>query len=153
MKTTLIRNGTVVLPGIISQQDLLIRGEKIAAVGDLSGLAADETVDATDLLVLPGGVDTHVHFNDVFMNTISVHDYYIGTVAAAFGGTTSVIDFSKGVFHFSKKLGRQRQSAVVTLRISKRLSVIDNFRFRLANRWQMRSRCPIKNIGWPVTIV
>jgi len=94
MKTTLIRNGTVVLPGIISQQDLLIRGEKIAAVGDLSGLAADETVDATDLLVLPGGVDTHVHFNDVFMNTISVHDYYTGTVAAAFGGTTSVIDFS-----------------------------------------------------------
>ena len=73
-------------------------------------------------------------------------------------GTIICYDFRfseliKGVFHFSKKLGRQRQSAVVTLRISKRLSVIDNFRFRLANRWQMRSRCPIKNIGWPVTIV
>ena len=94
MKTTLIRNGFVVLQSITSQQDLLIQGEKIAAVGELSGLAADETVDATDLLVLPGGVDTHVHFNDVFMNTISVHDYYTGTVAAAFGGTTSVIDFS-----------------------------------------------------------
>jgi dihydropyrimidinase len=94
MKTTLIRNGTVVLQSTAAVQDLLIRGEKISAVGDLSGLAADETVDATDLLVLPGGVDTHVHFNDVFMNTISVHDYYSGTVAAAFGGTTSVIDFS-----------------------------------------------------------
>jgi dihydropyrimidinase len=51
-------------------------------------------VEAGDLLVLPGGVDSHVHFNDVFMNTISVHDYYTGTLAAAHGGTTSVIDFS-----------------------------------------------------------
>jgi dihydropyrimidinase len=78
----------------VSQQDLLIKGEKIAALGELSGLHPDETVDAVELLVLPGGVDTHVHFNDVFMNTISVHDYYTGTLSAAFGGTTSVIDFS-----------------------------------------------------------
>jgi len=94
MKTTLIRNGTVVLGHTAATQDLLIRGEKVAAVGDLSGLTVDETVDAAGLLVLPGGVDTHVHFNDVFMNTISVHDYYTGTAAAAFGGTTSIIDFS-----------------------------------------------------------
>jgi dihydropyrimidinase len=94
VKTTLIRNGKVVLGKTVSRQDLLIRGEKIAAVGELSDLRADETVDAADLLVLPGGVDTHVHFNDVFMNTISVHDYYTGTLAAAHGGTTTVIDFS-----------------------------------------------------------
>ena len=94
MKTTLIKNGTVVLDESVAQRDLLIRGEKIAAVGDLSDAKAGEIVDATDLLVLPGGVDTHVHFNDVFMNTISVHDYYTGTLAAAFGGTTSIIDFS-----------------------------------------------------------
>jgi dihydropyrimidinase len=55
---------------------------------------ADETVDGRDLLLLPGGVDTHVHFNDVFMNTISVHDYYTGTLAALYGGTTSIVDFS-----------------------------------------------------------
>ena len=94
MKTTLIRNGTVVLGEMVAQQDLLIRGEKIAAVGSLADLPADEVVDATGLLVLPGGVDTHVHFNDVFMNTVSVHDYYTGTLAAAHGGTTSIIDFS-----------------------------------------------------------
>jgi dihydropyrimidinase len=94
MKTTLIRGGTVVLGQSVSQQDLLIIGEKIAAIGALSELHADNTVEAVDLLVLPGGVDTHVHFNDVFMNTISVHDYYTGTRSAAFGGTTSVIDFS-----------------------------------------------------------
>jgi len=78
----------------VSQQDVLIQGERISAVGHLSGYKADIQVDATDLLVLPGAVDTHVHFNDVFMNTISVHDYYTGTLAAAYGGVTSVIDFS-----------------------------------------------------------
>ena len=94
MKTTLIKNGTIVLEQTVSKQDLLIRGEKVTAVGDLSGMQADHVVDATGQLVLPGGVDTHVHFNDVFMNTISVHDYYTGTLAAVYGGTTSIIDFS-----------------------------------------------------------
>ena len=94
MPTTLIKNGTIVLAQSAAQRDLLIDGERIAAVGDLTGVTADQTIDAGGLLVLPGGVDTHVHFNDVFMNTISVHDYATGTRAAAFGGTTSVIDFS-----------------------------------------------------------
>ena len=79
---------------MVAPQDVLIKGEKIAAVGELGEAQAEEIIDAAGLLVLPGGVDTHVHFNDVFMNTISVHDYYTGTLAAAYGGTTSVIDFS-----------------------------------------------------------
>ena len=94
MKTTLIRGGTAVVAGSVSRQDLLIKGEKIAALGEFSDVTADRIVDAGDLLVLPGGVDTHVHFNDVFMNTISVHDYFTGTLSAAFGGTTTVLDFS-----------------------------------------------------------
>ncbi len=94
MKTTLIRGGKVVVGQNVSQQDLLINGESIAALGDLSDLRADETIEAGELFVFPGGVDTHVHFNDVFMNTVSVHNYYTGSLAAAFGGTTSVIDFS-----------------------------------------------------------
>lgn len=93
-KTTLIRGGTVVLGQTVSQQDVLIQGERIAAVGDLSDYKADVTLDAGGLLVLPGAVDTHVHFNDVFMNTVSVHDYYTGTLAAAYGGVTTVVDFS-----------------------------------------------------------
>lgn len=93
-KTTLIRGGTVVLGDTVSQRDLLIQGERISAVGELSDLKADTSVEAGGLLILPGMVDTHVHFNDVFMDTISVHDYYTGTLAAAFGGVTSVIDFS-----------------------------------------------------------
>ncbi len=94
MKTTLIRGGKAVVGQNVSQQDLLIKGESIAALGDLSDLHADETIEAGELFVFPGGVDTHVHFNDVFMNTVSVHNYYTGSLAAAFGGTTSVIDFS-----------------------------------------------------------
>ena len=96
-KTTLIRGGTVVLGHTVAQQDVLIRGERIAAVGRLSGSKADVTVDAGGLLVLPGAVDTHVHYNDVFMNTVSVHDYFTGTLAAAHGGVTSIIDFSNQV--------------------------------------------------------
>jgi dihydropyrimidinase len=90
----LIRGGTVVTPESVSREDLLIEGETIAAAGNLAGVPADEAVDAFGLLVLPGAVDTHVHFNDEFMGTVSVHDYASGTRAAAYGGVTTVIDFS-----------------------------------------------------------
>lgn len=90
----MIRGGTAVIGQTVSQQDILIQGEKIVAIGQLASMDADQTIDANGLLVLPGGVDTHVHFNDEFMGTVSVHDYYTGTLAAAFGGTTSVVDFS-----------------------------------------------------------
>ncbi len=92
--TILIKGGKVVLGQDVSQQDILIEGEKISAVGNLTGFSADRKIDAGGLIVLPGGVDTHVHFNGRFMNAIGVHDYYTGTLAAAFGGTTSILDFS-----------------------------------------------------------
>lgn len=113
-RTTLLRGGTVVLGQSVAQRDLLIQGERIAAVGELAGAAADQVVDVGGLLVLPGGVDTHVHFNDVFMNTISVHDYHTGTVAAACGGTTSVIDFSNqaaGATLMSTLAAKQEEAA------------------------------------------
>ena len=94
LKTTLIRGGTVVSSQKATQQDVLIQGEQIASVGDLSDIKADTVVDAEGRLVLPGAVDTHVHFNDYFMNTVSVHDYYRGTLAAAYGGVTSIVDFA-----------------------------------------------------------
>lgn len=94
MRTTLIRGGTVVLGQNVSQQDILIQGESISELGDLSGRKTDAEIDASGLLVLPGAVDTHVHFNDEFMNTVSVHDFHKGTLAAAYGGVTSIIDFA-----------------------------------------------------------
>jgi len=93
-KTLLIRGGTVVVGQGVSRQDVLVRGERIVALGDLADFRADEQIDAGNLLVLPGAVDTHVHYNDVFMGTVSVHDYYTGTRAAACGGVTTVVDFS-----------------------------------------------------------
>jgi dihydropyrimidinase len=87
----------MVVDGSVTPADLFIRGETVEAVGQNLHHEADQIVDASGLLVLPGGVDTHVHFNDVFMGTVSVHDYFTGTRAAAFGGTTSVIDFSNQV--------------------------------------------------------
>ena len=94
LKKTLIRRGTVVSSQEASQQDVLIQGEQIVSMGDLSDIKADTVVDAEGRLVLPGAVDTHVHFNDYFMNTVSVHDYYRGTLAAAYGGVTSIVDFA-----------------------------------------------------------
>ena len=95
--TTLIRGGRGVVRNGLTELDLLIQGERVVGLGDLAHVDADRVFDAHGLLVLPGGVDTHVHFNDVFMGTVSVHDYLTGTRAAAFGGTTSVIDFSNQV--------------------------------------------------------
>ncbi len=94
MRTTLIRGGTVVLGQNVFQQDILIQGESISELGDLSGRKTDAEIDASGLLVLPGAVDSHVHFNDEFMNTVSVHDFHKGTLAAAYGGVTSIIDFA-----------------------------------------------------------
>lgn len=94
LKSTLIRGGIIVSSQTVSQQDILIQGEQITAIGDLSNIEADIVIDAKGLLVVPGAVDTHVHFNDYFMNTVSVHDYYRGTLAAAHGGVTSIIDFA-----------------------------------------------------------
>jgi len=93
MRKILIKNGTVVTNETVSQADILIEDEQIAAIGTID-TPVNTTIDAHGLLVLPGAVDTHVHFNDVFMNTVSVHDYFTGTLAAAHGGVTTIVDFS-----------------------------------------------------------
>jgi len=89
----LIRNGTVVIGERVEQQDVLIRGETIESVGDLPDVLPDEVIEARGLLVLPGAVDPHIHFNESNKGHKGVHDYLTGGRAAAFGGTTTVIDF------------------------------------------------------------
>ena len=96
-RTTLIKSGTVVTAKDIAHKDILIEGEQIKDIGDFSAFKSDVAIDASGLLVFPGAVDTHVHFNDEFMGTMSVHDYYTGTLAAAYGGVTSIIDFSNQI--------------------------------------------------------
>lgn len=92
--TTLIKNGTIVTASEQYLSDLLIDGEKILAQGlDLPISENTEIINAAGKYVLPGGVDVHVHLDLPMFGTVSSDDHYTGTKAAAFGGTTTVIDF------------------------------------------------------------
>jgi dihydropyrimidinase len=98
MARTLITGGTVVNPTGAITADVLVDGEVIAAlyapgVADATGVTADRTIDATGKYVVPGGIDPHVHMNLPFGGTFSSDDFETGTAAAAWGGTTTVIDF------------------------------------------------------------
>src|SRR5690349_15431497 len=94
---TLIVNGTVVNADGSQHADVLVDGETIAAVG--SGLAGmvqgvDRTIDATGKYVIPGGIDVHTHMELPFGGTFAKDTFETGTRAAAFGGTTTIIDFA-----------------------------------------------------------
>ena len=91
---TLIKNGTVVSASGSVLVDVLIEGERIAAVEQGIDGAGHKIVDATGLLVMPGGIDVHTHLDMPFGGTTSADDYRTGTQAAAVGGTTTVIDFA-----------------------------------------------------------
>lgn len=91
--TTLIKNGRVVTASENGIADVWIEGEKVRAVGQNLDVQADEVIDATGLLVFPGGIDPHVHLDMPFMGTYSSDNYETGTRAALHGGTTMVIDF------------------------------------------------------------
>lgn len=91
---TLIQNGTLVTPAEMFTADLLVEGERIALVGKDLPVPADAlVVNAAGKLILPGGVDVHCHFDLPMFGTVSSDDHYTGHKAAAFGGTTTVIDF------------------------------------------------------------
>ena len=96
---TLITNGTVVNADASTQADVLVDGEQIVAVG--RGLAAsdlaanlDQTIDASGKYVIPGAIDVHTHMELPFGGTFAKDTFETGTRAAAFGGTTSIIDFA-----------------------------------------------------------
>jgi dihydropyrimidinase len=90
----LIKGGTVVSATGSALLDVLIDGETIAHVAAGIDAAGNEVVDATGLLVMPGGIDVHTHLDMPFGGTTSADDYTTGTQAAAVGGTTTVIDFA-----------------------------------------------------------
>jgi len=90
----LIKNGRIVTATDDYHGDVFIRGETVVAVGQgLDDENADRIIDAHGLLVMPGGVDPHVHLDMPFMGTFSSDTHETGTRAALFGGTTTVIDF------------------------------------------------------------
>ncbi|MCC6956694.1 MAG: dihydropyrimidinase [Anaerolineales bacterium] len=90
---TVIKSGTLVTAGDTFQADILIEGETIAEIGASIQSPGAQVIDASGKLVLPGGVDPHTHFDLPMFGTVSSDDHYTGHKAAAFGGTTTVIDF------------------------------------------------------------
>jgi dihydropyrimidinase len=89
----LIKSGTLITAADTFKADMLVEGEKIVAIGANLDFANTEIVDATGKLILPGGIDPHTHFDLPMFGTVSSDDHYTGHKAAAFGGTTTVIDF------------------------------------------------------------
>ncbi|CAI8030140.1 Allantoinase [Geodia barretti] len=104
MLDLIIKGGTVVTPDGVGLRDVGVQGEQIAAVaapGVLDDIGAGETIDATGMIVLPGGIEAHAHIN------VPVPDYWAGgddgvftqppeaaSRAAAFGGVTTYVDFA-----------------------------------------------------------
>ena len=90
----LIKSGNIITASETYTADILIEGEKITAIGcDLKTGTDTQIIDAKGKNVLPGGVDAHTHFDLPMFGTVSSDDHYTGHKAAAFGGTTTVIDF------------------------------------------------------------
>jgi dihydropyrimidinase len=92
--TTLIRGGTVVTADRQWRADVLIAGQKVAAVAEsLQAPVGARVIEAGGAFVMPGGIDPHTHMELPFMGTVSKDDFFTGTAAAAAGGTTMIIDF------------------------------------------------------------
>lgn len=95
MLDLIIKNGTLVTAEWSAGGDLAIKNGKISAVGDLGSIGgAVKTIDAKGKLVMPGLVDPHVHISQTFKDQKSADNFYSGTVSAAFGGNTTIIDFA-----------------------------------------------------------
>ena len=119
MTDLVIQNGTVVTAGDTFQADVAISGGKIAAVGH--GLSGAEALDASRLLVIPGGVDSHVHlqYPQGRQRVVSSDDWLTGTIAAACGGTTTLLDFVEAgpgeswLQAFDRRLAEAEPQAVI----------------------------------------
>ncbi len=100
----LIKNGRIITAAEDYVADIFISGEMIHSIGVNLDIAADEVIDASGMLIFPGGIDPHVHLDMPFMGTYSSDNYETGTLAALHGGTTMVIDFilqtqGKSLYH------------------------------------------------------
>lgn len=92
--STLIKNGRIITAEQDYVADILVEDGKITLIGKEIKVEADTIIDAKDKYVIPGGVDVHTHLDMPFGGTTSADDFESGTKAAAFGGTTCLIDFA-----------------------------------------------------------
>ena len=99
MARILIKGGTVVSPTGRHDVDVLIEGETVAALlqrgqADAMGVVADKVIDATGKYVVPGGIDVHTHMELPFGGTAAIDTFETGTIAAAWGGVTTIVDMA-----------------------------------------------------------
>src|SRR5436190_14312432 len=91
---TVIRNGRIVTAVDDYNADILIEDGKVAMIAKAIDAEADKVIDAKGRLVIPGGIDPHTHMDLPFGGTSSSENFETGTIAAAHGGTTTIIDFA-----------------------------------------------------------
>lgn len=89
----IIKNGTIVTASDTFKADILIENGVVSQIGTNLPTQNGEVIDADGLYVFPGGIDPHTHLDMPFGGTVTKDDFETGTIAAAFGGTTTVIDF------------------------------------------------------------
>src|ERR1700692_1465888 len=106
---TIITGGTVVTAADTSQADVAIENGRVVALGSsLPRENAKRLIDAAGKYVFPGGIDVHTHLDMPFGGTTSADDFESGTIAAAHGGTTSVVDFA--IQYRGQSLGQARDA-------------------------------------------
>lgn len=91
---THITNGRIITATDDYMGDILIEDEEIVAVGALANMQADTTIDATGKYIFPGAIDVHTHMELPLPTTVGSDSFATGTIAAACGGTTTILDFA-----------------------------------------------------------
>ena len=123
---TLIKNGRIITATDDYTADILIEGETISAIGKNLNIKAEKEIDAKGMLVMPGGIDPHVHLDMPFMGTFSSDNYETGTRAALFGGTTTIIDF------ILQKQGNSLQTALEEWQSRSDHNCVSDYSFHMA---------------------
>ena len=111
MARTVIRGGRIVTAVDDYTADVLIEDGRIEAIGRSLEAGDAEVHDATGLIVMPGGIDAHVHMETPMGELRTVDSFETGTVSAAFGGTTTIIDFAQQFQGESPRLALERRLA------------------------------------------
>src|SRR5881392_759655 len=91
--SVLIKGGRIVTAADDYVGDVFVDGERISLIGEALDVQADKVIDASGKYVLPGAVDPHTHLDMPFGGTVTIDDFESGQTAAAFGGTTTHVDF------------------------------------------------------------